>query len=657
MNTLESQRNGFRSPFLLTVAILAALLAISIWGSLVLQPGVPGAASGLDLGSATPASLPEGPPETLFSRVFEVVFLTVQEGRRTRTGSGLVVHEAGFIVTNAHVVAGADTVTVTLDSGRELDGEVWGADRGTDVAVLKVESPEPLVAAHLGDSDTLEVGEFVMAVGAPFNLRASGTRGIVSGLEKRGLGIATIERFIVTDAAINRGNSGGPLVNSRGEVVGINTAMISGDGTERGGFSGVGFAIPIDLVTDVASGLIGDGGLTRGYIGVAGMSRDNGILLATLDEDGPAAAAGLREGDLIVAVDGRTVESEVELQRLVTELSPRTHVEIEAIRDGERRRFEVVVGNWPADLEVPRPHAGRENAGVTSTDRRDAPVPGVVQVRGLDPAGKVIQVGSGIVLDDSGRVLTNAHVVRGADRVEVLVPGGEPRDVSPGPADERIDLALVTAEGSPALTPARLGDSEHLAPGDPVTAIGALDGAAVRRSRGRVLDLGYERAGFSKWVGLILTDARTERGYSGGPLLDAAGEVVGVLIAAQAADSQSLAIPIGTGRWAVSQLAGHGRVVRSNMGVAIMADSLRSGLVISVRPGGPGEAVGLQEGDRVIAADGSEIQDYAEWQRSVARKEPGTRLVLRIERDETIRDVELILEEETTQTGAADTGT
>lgn len=658
---MESQRNRFRSPLLLTAGILVSLLAVSLWGSLALRPGLGSDGPVLALGSATPASLPGGPPETLFSRVFEalspsVVFLTVEDGGRTRTGSGLVVHQAGFIVTNAHVVRGAGQVTVALDSGRDLVAEIWGADRRTDVAVLKVDATEPLLAASLGDSDSLKVGEFVMALGAPFNLRATGTRGIVSGLNKRGLGIATIERFIVTDAAINRGNSGGPLVNARGDVVGINTAMISGDGTEQGGFSGVGFAIPINLVVEVASGLIGDGGLTLGWIGVDGEALDEGILLVELHEDGPAAAAGLQEGDLVVALDGEQLGGDrKDLRRRIMEMSPGTAVEVGVLRAGQRRTFEVTVENWPADLAIPAPERAHETAEDDDDVGDESSAPGVVQVRGLDESGHVVQVGSGVVLDTSGRILTNAHVVVDVDRVEVVVPGRPPRPARRNATDRRIDLALVTVEDAPSLTTARLGDSGRVGRGDPVTAVRVLADGTVERSRGRILNTDHERSGYSKWVGLLLTDAPTEEGYSGGPLLDPAGRVVGVLIAADPGKGQSLAIPVDTASWAARQLREHGRVVRSTMRVAMMSD-MNPGLVVNVYPGGPGEAAGLQQNDRVIAANGSEIEDYEEWMRAVSRMEPGSSLRLDVLRGSETLEVELILEEEPAEQGELSAG-
>ena len=212
-------------------------------------------------------SLGGGAPEDTMARVLELVSPTVAVmtvAEKGRSGSGVVVHEAGFIITNAHVVRGVRTLTVSFENGLDLEGEVYGVDRRTDLAVVKVEHTEPLAAATLGDSDSLQVGEFVLALGAPFGLRATATSGIISGLHKRGLGIARYEDFIVTDAPINRGNSGGPLVNLRGEVIGINTAIIVGDENDPGrggGFSGIGFAIPMNLVKVIAQRLIGDGGL------------------------------------------------------------------------------------------------------------------------------------------------------------------------------------------------------------------------------------------------------------------------------------------------------------------------------------------------------------------------------------------------------------
>ena len=259
----NSHRQGIRD-ILLVVALIVAMILVSIFGAIYWQPETTGGVM-LELGGARPVGLDAGSPENTISRVLDhvgptVVLLMVPSTRRS--GSGVVVHEAGYILTNAHVVEDAQTVLVSFTDGSEFDAEVHGVDVATDLAVIKVKAGR-LKAAALGDSDQMRVGEFVVAVGAPFGLVATATSGIVSGLHRSGLGIARYEDFIVTDAPINQGNSGGPLVSLRGEVIGINTAIIAGKNGQRGhgSFSGVGFAIPINVARAVAQRLIGDAGL------------------------------------------------------------------------------------------------------------------------------------------------------------------------------------------------------------------------------------------------------------------------------------------------------------------------------------------------------------------------------------------------------------
>ncbi len=276
----------------LVAAIVAAMLVFALAGSFYFRPA-PLNRNVLPLGGSVRVSLGSVAPEETMARVLELVSPTVavmtvaEEGR---SGSGVVVH----------VVRGVRTLAVSFENGLDLEGEVYGVDRRTDLAVVKVEHTEPLAAAALGDSDSLQVGEFVLALGAPFGLRATATSGIISGLHKKGLGIARYEDFIVTDAPINRGNSGGPLVNLRGEVIGISTAIIVGDENDpgrRGGFSGIGFAIPMNLVRVIAQRLIGDGGLeaepaeglgaTEGTVALASGGR---VELTGLQRDGQSAA-------------------------------------------------------------------------------------------------------------------------------------------------------------------------------------------------------------------------------------------------------------------------------------------------------------------------------------------------------------------------------
>ncbi|MFQ5742934.1 MAG: S1C family serine protease [Acidobacteriota bacterium] len=259
-------RKGEARVLWATVLAVLLLIILSVFGSLSLRPA-DHRGPRLALGAAAPASLVPGLPETTLSRVAAlvrpaVVYIEAKgddvDDPPQRSGSGLVVHEDGYLVTNAHVVEGARWVKAFFEDGKELSGYVFGRNKRTDIAVIKVESDEPLPVAALGDSDQLQVGEFVLAHGAPFGFRATVSVGIISGLNKSGLGLAAYEHFIVTDAAINRGNSGGPLVNLRGEVIGINTAILT-SGQHGEGYSGVGLAIPINVVKEVAGELIGSG--------------------------------------------------------------------------------------------------------------------------------------------------------------------------------------------------------------------------------------------------------------------------------------------------------------------------------------------------------------------------------------------------------------
>lgn len=275
---------------------------------------------------------------------------------RQSLGSGFVISDDGYVMTNAHVVQDADEILVRLNDRRELNAEVIGSDPQTDVALLKIDASD-LPTLTLGDSDELKVGEWVAAIGSPFGFDHSVTAGIVSAIN-RTLPRDAYVPFIQTDVAINPGNSGGPLFNLDGEVVGINSQIF----TRSGGFMGVSFAIPINVAMDVAEQLREDGRVNRGWLGVMiqpvsqdlaesfGMESAAGALIADLDPDGPAAQGGLQAGDVILEVNGEEVERSSSLPRLIGKGSPGTEVELTLMRDGEELTESVELGSWP-DIE------------------------------------------------------------------------------------------------------------------------------------------------------------------------------------------------------------------------------------------------------------------------------------------------------------------
>ncbi|MFD2190116.1 DegQ family serine endoprotease [Pistricoccus aurantiacus] len=275
------------------------------------------------------------------------------EQERQSLGSGFVISEDGYIMTNAHVVEGADEILVLLNDRRELEAELIGADTKTDVALLKVDA-EDLPTLNLGNSDDLKVGEWVAAIGSPFGFDHSVTAGIVSAIN-RTLPTDAYVPFIQTDVAINPGNSGGPLFNLDGEVVGINSQIF----TRSGGFMGLSFAIPISVAMDVADQLRDEGRVTRGWLGVViqpvsrelaksfGLDKPQGALVADLDPKGPAARDGLQAGDIILEVNDKPVDRSTTLPRLIGNVSPDTKVELTILRDGEEMTQTVKVGNWP----------------------------------------------------------------------------------------------------------------------------------------------------------------------------------------------------------------------------------------------------------------------------------------------------------------------
>ncbi|MBK1646647.1 serine endoprotease DegQ [Thiocapsa imhoffii] len=276
-------------------------------------------------------------------------FLDIPQRRRegNSLGSGIVVDATrGLVLTNHHVVAKATEIRITLHDGRRLLAELVGADPDTDIAVLRIPA-DHLTALTIGDSDALRVGDFVVAIGNPFGLSQTVTSGIVSGLGRTGLGIEGYESFIQTDASINPGNSGGPLVNLHGELVGINTAILA----PGGGNIGIGFAIPANMARAIMEQLIDHGAVQRGLFGVAmqdltpelaaalGVEYGRGAVINHVVPDSAAAAAGVREGDLILRINGATVNSAADLRHRLALLRVGTRVDLEILRGGQRLRL------------------------------------------------------------------------------------------------------------------------------------------------------------------------------------------------------------------------------------------------------------------------------------------------------------------------------
>ncbi len=277
------------------------------------------------------------------------------QGRGTSLGSGFVISPKGLVVTNNHVIDGADEVTVIFNDNRELKAKVLGADKKTDIALLKIETKEDLPFVRLGSSRQARVGDWVLAVGNPFGLGGSVSAGIISA-RARNINAGPYDDFIQTDAAINRGNSGGPLFNMRGEVIGISTAIYS----PTGGSVGIGFAIPSDLAKPVISQLQEFGRTKRGWLGVhiqevtkdiaAGLSLDKarGALVAESFQDSPASKAGIKTGDVVLSFNGIEIEESRQLPRIVAETPVGQTVPVIVWRDGKKKSYDVKLGELEA---------------------------------------------------------------------------------------------------------------------------------------------------------------------------------------------------------------------------------------------------------------------------------------------------------------------
>lgn len=390
--------------------------------------------------------MPQFPPGSPFEDLFrDFLEKNREQGtprKVTSLGSGFVIDPSGVIVTNNHVIDQADEITVTFPDGKSLPAKLVGHDPKTDVAVLRVTPKAPLIAVKFGDSDAARVGDWVLAIGNPFGLGGSVTAGIVSA-RNRDINAGPYDDFIQTDAAINRGNSGGPLFNMNGEVIGVNTAIIS----PSGGSIGIGFAVPSKVVQPVAEQLMRFGETRRGWLGVRiqtvtddmaealTLGKARGALVAGVSENGPAAKVGIKPGDVIVTFDGKDVPDMKALPRMVADTGIGKTVDVGVVRDGKPKTYRVTVGRLEdaEKTEVAsaqkqtspksQPAKGRQSLGLTLTGitpevRQRYNIPssvGGVLITAVDPkssaADKGIRPGDIIVEVAQEKVLKPEDVI------------------------------------------------------------------------------------------------------------------------------------------------------------------------------------------------------------------------------------------------------
>jgi serine protease Do len=428
-----------------------------------LSPAVVNIGSTTHVAGGTP--FPEFPEGSPLGDMFD--HLNPNEGQgagpmqeATSLGSGFIISADGYIVTNNHVIAGADEIEIYLTDGRRLPAKVAGHDEKTDLAVLKIDSPTPLPFVEFGDSDSAQVGDWVMAIGNPFGLGGSVTLGIVSA-RNRDIEAGPYDSFIQTDASINQGNSGGPLFDMYGKVVGINTAIIA-----RGGSSlGIGFAVPGNMAAPVVQQLTEFGETRRGWLGVGiqevtddiALSLDrpntNGAMVVDVDPAGPSIGV-LLEGDVILQFDGKTVARMRDLPRIVAETEVGRAVPVQVLRNGTEQSVDITLGR----LEVPG-----DTAMVAGTDTSETPavetVPavGLSQLLGLGvaPLNDAARAEFGIDEDISGIIIT--QVVDGSDAYDKgLIPGLMITEVNQKPVESVAEIEALVTEASTAKRPAVL---------------------------------------------------------------------------------------------------------------------------------------------------------------------------------------------------------
>jgi serine protease Do len=374
-----------------------------------------------------------------------------KEQKSAALGSGVIVSSDGYIITNYHVVKDADEIKVLLADKRELPGKVIGSDPKTEISVVKIEA-ENLPTLPWGNSDSLEAGDLVLAVGNPYGLNQTVTMGIVSAVGRANVGIADYEDFIQTDAPINPGNSGGALVNVRGQLIGINTAIFS----TSGGYQGIGFAIPSNMVRTIMVSLLKEGKVTRGWLGISiqritpelskqfGLKDENGVLVSDVTENGPAEKAGLKRGDVILAYDGKKTDEPSLFRNTVANTAPGEKHSLKVLREGKTLTLKVIVGELPSDVQ--QAESGAYQNALRGVGVQDI-TPDIAKKIGLPARVKGVVVND--VDEDSPAygVLAQGDVIQEIDRKKIASVADYQNTASTIGRDDNV-LLLVYRQGS-----------------------------------------------------------------------------------------------------------------------------------------------------------------------------------------------------------------
>jgi len=444
------------------------------------RPGRPGAPGGQDRPEGSRPEIPQFPPGSPFEEFFKDFFdrhggdrPDAPQRKATSLGSGFVIDaKNGYVVTNNHVVQDADEITVILQDDTNIKAELVGRDSKTDVALLKIKTQHPLVAVPFGDSDAMRVGDWVVAIGNPFGLGGTVTAGIVSA-RQRDINAGPYDDFLQTDAAINRGNSGGPMFNLNGEVIGINTAIFS----PSGGSVGIGFAIPSNIAKTVVAQLKEFGRTKRGWLGVRiqgvtpeiaeslGLPAPKGALVASVTPNGPAAKAGIQAGDVVTKFDGKDINEMRRLPRVVAETAIEKSVPVEVWRKGKAQTLQVKVGELEAAEE-----SGLLANAPEEPEKPKANGPKPTEALGLKLTGITPELRQQFELkpDQKGVVVTEVAngtpaSEKGVRPGDVIIEVGQEEVKAPGDVAAKVQKAREQGKKSILLLIERQGDLRFVA--------------------------------------------------------------------------------------------------------------------------------------------------------------------------------------------------